>query len=61
MAEGSFILKCCPHMQMSCCLSPQVEWQDANDPAKGFQYLYLTDADHAHITAKSQRPTLQVV
>lgn len=42
------------------CLPPQVEWQDANDPAKGFQYLYLNDADHARLTSKSQRPTLQV-
>jgi hypothetical protein len=48
-------------MPISCHLPPQVEWQDANDPAKGFQYLYLTDADHARLTSKSQRPTLQVV
>lgn len=48
-------------LQMWCHLLAQVEWQDANDPAKGFQYLYLTDADHARLTSTSQRLTLQVV
>ncbi len=38
----------------------QVEWQDAADPAKGFQYLYLTDADHARLTKAAARPTFQV-
>ncbi|KAL0482923.1 acetyl-CoA carboxylase [Acrasis kona] len=27
----------------------QVEWNDRNDPTKGFQYLYLSDADYQKI------------
>lgn len=38
----------------------QVEWQDANDPAKGFQYLFLSDADHNRLTLSASRPTFQV-
>lgn len=38
----------------------QVEWQDAAEPAKGFQYLYLTDADHARLTKAASRPIFQV-
>ena len=31
----------------------QVEWNNPKEPQKGFQYLYLTDADYQAISAKS--------
>jgi len=31
----------------------QVEWHNPKEPLKGFQYLYLTDADYQTISAKS--------
>lgn len=37
-----------------------MEWNDEGDPTKGFQYLYLTDADHSRLTAAAGKPTFKV-
>ena len=37
-----------------------MEWNDGSDLTKGFQYLYLTEADHSRLTAAAAKPTFQV-
>lgn len=32
----------------------QVEWNDPEDPTKGFQYLYLSDADYQSIMDRAE-------
>lgn len=38
---------------------PQVAWSNAADPAKGFQYLFLTDSDYSRLTSKHSKPVVQ--
>ena len=38
----------------------QVAWSNAADPAKGFQYLYLTDSDYSRLMSKHSKPVVQV-
>lgn len=37
----------------------QVEWVQANDPSKGFKYLYLSDADYRALTQGTGSATLR--
>lgn len=39
----------------------RVAWNDPTDPAKGFKYLYLTEADHAELAAKGSVRSRKVV
>ncbi len=38
----------------------QVAWSNTADPAKGFQYLYLTDSDYSRLTSQHSKPVVQV-
>ena len=40
-------------------LGLQVEWVQANDPSKGFKYLYLSDADYRALTQGTGSATLR--
>lgn len=33
----------------------QVEWNNPEDPSRGFQYLYLSDADYRDIAERAER------
>ena len=37
----------------------QIQWNNPEDPAKGFQYLYLSNADYQSIAARSLAPALK--
>ena len=48
-------------MSHQCPQTPvQVAWSSTEDPAKGFQYLYLTDADYSRLASKHSKPVIQV-
>jgi hypothetical protein len=37
----------------------QVAWSSPSDPAKGFQYLYLSDADYSRLGSQHSKPVVQ--
>ena len=37
----------------------QVEWNDPEDPSKGFQYLYLTASDYQAIWKGAEQPWIK--
>lgn len=36
-----------------------MEWNNANDPTKGFEYLYLSDADYSSIVSRADTAVLK--
>ena len=37
----------------------QVEWNNFQDPTKGYKYIYLSDADYSSITARANTAVLK--